>query len=274
MKTSGTSATLLRATAILMLTAGAASAQNGGGGFLWNRNSDWVPGSVQGGTANNPGPGAGSNTVWQYEFTQGGAFGSANPWYLQPTTLMTWDSGWWETGWGVWSKGNDTSPPILREKLIHNVHQSTVADVPLVRWRSPFSGITDLSIVGNLTLHWDGLAGLGRPVDVDVVIAKQTSAGATTLLFANGTNPGQTPYVKPNNFPSVGDMITIPIDIHNITMDIGDSIIITHRGRSGLFPLGAWVNLTDNLAFNAIPSPGTLGLLGAGAMVMARRRRR
>jgi hypothetical protein len=255
-------------TSALVLALGTAAHASGDGFFLWQRSLDWVPGTVQGGTANNPGPGQGGSTIWSYEYTQGGRLGAPDAWYTQPTTAMKWNESWYNTGWRVWSKDGAANPPILPERLIHNVHASTVADIPLVRWMSPLNIATDLSISGDLVVNWNGMNGVGRPVDVDVVIARQDAQrSATTVLFS-------TTVAKPNPFESVGDLITIPVNLPQISLNVGDSIIISHRGRHGMEPLGAWVNLYDNLTFSAIPAPGGLGLLVAGGLVMARRRRR
>lgn len=246
--------------AVMFATATTVQANN----FMWQRSADWLPGTAPGGTANNPGPGAGG-PVWQYEWTQGGALGSSNPWYAQPTNLMSWDPAWYNTGFGVWSKGDNVNPPIMHNRLVHNLHDTVKDDIPLVRWRAPFGQIDDLAINGNLIVHWTGMNGVGKPVDVDVVIAKQTQTG-TSVLFS-------TTVSKPNPFQSVGDMVTIPVSLSDIELGAGDSIIITHRGRHGFFPHGAWVNLIDNVTLTAIPSPGSLAVLGIGVFAVARRRR-
>jgi hypothetical protein len=235
--------------------------------LVWQRAADWIPGSVIGGTANNPSPAAGSPSVWQYEYTQGGPLGSSNPWYTQPSSLMTWDADWYGSGWGVWSRGDDMNPPVLAGRLVHNVHASAVQDVPIVRWNSPLGPVNDLAITGSLLINWNGAGGMGLPVDVDVVIAKQNALQTvTTLLFS-------TTVSKPNPFASIGDAVSIPVNLANLSMDPGESIIITHRGREGFSPAGGWVNLHDSLSFTSVPAPGSLGLLTLGALAIGRRRR-
>lgn len=255
----------IRASALTLVVATSA---NAGNGFTWQRTADWIPGTAAGGTANNPGPGAGGTTVWQYEWTSGGGLGSSNPWYSQPTNLMSWDPVWYDTGLGVWSAGDNASPPIMSNRLVHNVHESVVSKVPIVRWRAPVGSINDLGIAGSLTVNWNGMNGLGLPVDVDVVVAKQNATQtATTVLFS-------TMVSKPNPFPSVGDSVIIPINLQNIVLNQGESIIISHRGHHGFHPTGAWVNMYDNLVINtSIPAPGSLAMLGLGALAMGRRRR-
>jgi hypothetical protein len=230
------------------------------------RSSNWVAGTTQGGTQGNPGP-VGGTPVWQYETTQGGALGAANAWYKQTSELMTWDSAWYGTGWGVWSKGNDANPPILPSRLVHNVAASVHGDVPMVRFRNPLGNGAAININGSFQIAWNGIDGLGRPNDVDVVIAKFSAAlNDTTLLFSSTVS-------KPLPFPSVGDSINIPINLSGITLDDGDSIVISHRGRTPLAPLGAWINLYDNVTVSAIPAPGSFGLLGAAGILAFRRRR-
>jgi MYXO-CTERM domain-containing protein len=252
----------LVAAGVLIISAGAQ-----GQILVWQRGADWVPGGVFGGTVNNPAPAAGSSSVWQYEYAQGGALGSSNPWYTQATTLMTWDSDWYGSGWGVWSRGDDLNPPVLAGRLVHNVHASAVQDIPIVRWNSPLGPVNDLAITGTLLIDWNGAGGVGLPVDVDVVIARQNAQKtATTMLFS-------TTVSKPNPFASVGDWVSIPINLSSISVGLGESIIITHRGRGSFSPAGGWVNLHDNVSFTSVPAPGSLGLLTLGALALGRRRR-
>jgi MYXO-CTERM domain-containing protein len=231
------------------------------------RSTNWVAGTTQGGTQNNPNP-VGGLPVWQYETTQGGALGTANAWYKQSAELMTWDSAWYGTGWGVWSKGNDANPPVLPSRLVHNVAASVYNDVPLVRFQNPLGNGAAVSVNGSFQIAWNGVDGLGRPNDVDVVIAKYSAALNDTVLLYSTT------VSKPLPFPSVGDSVNLPINLSGITLDQGDSIIISHRGRTPLSPLGAWINLYDNVTVSAVPAPGAAGLLGAAGMLAVRRRRK
>ena len=230
---------------------------------------NFAPGTNQGSTVNNPST-VNGQAVWQYESVQGGGLGSLNPWYANTGTLMSWDPQWYQTGWGVWSKGNNANPPILAARLVHNVHSSVYNDIPMVRWLNPLGNGTQLSITGSFQINWNGLNGLGRPDDVDVVIAKfNSSLNTTTPLFT-------TTVSKPLPFPSVGDSVNIPINLTNISLNAGDSIVVTHRGQTALSPLGAWINLYDGVTFHAtaVPAPASAALLGMGGLFAARRRRR
>jgi hypothetical protein len=261
MKTRGVFRGGLRACAALAVAAGAAQAD-----VVWHRASDWVPGTVQGGSTNNPGPANGA-PAWRYVSAQGGGLGSANPWYAQTGNLMTWDSGWYSTGWGVWSKGDDLNPPILPGRLVHNVHPTTWADIPMVQFLNPYAAPTNFDITGTLTVNWNGVNGLGRPVNVDVVIAKHIAAtNTTTLLYSNTVS-------KPNPFPSVGDSVFLPVSLLQVSLAAGDSLIISQRGQNSVGPLGAWVNLYDDLNLSTIPTPAGLSLLGLAGLAAARRRR-
>lgn len=254
---------VLRAPLVLLIAASAAQAQQS-----WQRAVDWMPGTVQGSTANNPSP-VNGQPVWQYESVHGGALGSSNPWYASHDgNLLTWDPAWYQTGWGVWSHGNDVNPPILAGRMIHNVHASVYNDIPLVRWMNPVGDGAQVNLTGTLTLNWNGVDGLGRPVDVDVVIAKyDASLGTTSILFSRTV-------AKPHPIPSVGDSVLMPISISGVSLDSGDSLIFTERGRSALSPQGAWVNLYDNVVIRQVPAPGTAGLLAMAGIVAGRRRRR
>ena len=253
---------VLRAGAVLAVAAGSAQATQ-----VWQRATDWVPGTIAGATVNNPSP-VGGVPAWQYEVTQGGGLGSLNPWYKQPSQMMTWDPAWYATGWGVWSNGNDLNPPVLPSRLVHNVHTSVYNDIPVVRWLYPFGVAQPVDVTGTLTVNWNGVNGLGRPDNVDVVIAKHSAVGnITTILYS-------TTAVKPNPFPSVGDSVFLPISLIGVSMNAGDSLIFTHRGQNALGPLGAWINLYDNLNVSTIPSPGAAGVLGMAGLLAARRKRR
>jgi len=216
---------------------------------------------------NNPSSVAG-HAAWQYETTHGGGLGSQNPWYAQPGQLMTWDSAWYATGWGVWSNGDDLNPPILPSRLVHNVHPSVYDSIPVVRWLFPYASTQGVDITGTLTVNWNGVNGLGRPVNDEVVIARQSALDSTiTVLYS-------TTVSKPNPFPSVGDSVFLPISLLQVSMAQGDSLIFTHRGQNSVGPLGAWVNLYDNVTISTVPTPGAAGVLGMAGLLAVRRKRR
>lgn len=266
MKTGGFKTLSVRACVALAVLAGSAVA-GATPVQTWRRSTDWIAGTTQGGLTNNPSQ-VGGVSVWRYEWTTGGAIDSPNPWYKNPGSLMTWDGAWWQTGWGVWSKGDDNSPPILPGRMIHNVVASEYNNIPVVRWQNPLGNGGVVNLAGTLLVNWNGVNGLGRPGDVDVVIAKYSAASNTTSLLFSST------VAKPNPFPSVGDSVLLPVNLTNVHVDAGDSIMVTERGRTPLSPLGAWINLYDGITINAVPTPGAGALLGAAGLLAARRRRR
>lgn len=255
-------AMLLRAGVIAVTLAGSAQAD-----VVFQRATNWVPGIAQGSTVNNPST-VGGQATWQYEVVQGGdGLGSASPWYDQNSQLMKWDPAWYATGWGVWAKGDNLNPPVLPGRLIHNVHPTAWTDTPMVRWMNPM-GNTEASIAGTLTVNWNGVNGLGRPVNVDVVIAKQNSITNTTTILYSAT------VSKPNPFPSVGDSVLLPINLPAVALGTGDSIIVSHRGKNSVGPLGAWINLYDSIGITVVPAPGSMALFAMGGLIASRRKRR
>lgn len=236
----------------------------------WKRGVDWVPGFEQGSTINNPGPAAGGSFVWRYESIDGGgSLGSLDPWYRRERELLKWDGLWWETGVGAWSRGDDASPPIMQDRIIHNLHTSAYQHTPVVSWINPLGDGTQVEVSGSLTLRWTGVEGLGFPVDVDVVVAfEDASTGEITPLFS-GT------YSKPIQGPSVNDEVLIPIELSGaLTFDAGDALLVTHRGHDAFGPAGMWVTVFDDVNLTLVPTPGSVALLGVAGLLIGFRRKR
>jgi hypothetical protein len=79
--------------------------------------------------------------------------------------------------------------------------------------------------------------------------------------------------LKPNNFPSIGDLVNLPIQIADLMLQPGESIIVSHRARNST-PVGApggWIHLHDTLT--VIPTPSGAAILALGALTLVRRRR-
>lgn len=252
----------------LVLACGASASAQYTIGDSWDRSAQWLPGAMHGTTINNPSPDGMGNMVWSYEHAFGGGFSSSNPWFEQPSTPMTWDSSWWKTGWGVWSRGNNFSPPILAERLIHTLSAKSANTMPMVRWTNPAGDGTLISISGDLTIGWQGFNGVGYESTVEVVIAVvDSSSGTITPLYTNTVT-------KPSSAP-VKEFLSLPILLSGIVLDDGDSILFTHRAQAASIPAG-WVSMYDDvsLTFTTIPAP-SVGALGAvlGLAAAARRRR-
>lgn len=239
------------------------------GQVVWQRTNDWTPGVVQGSTTNNPGPAHGVPAVWKYEWTQGGPLGSSNPWYAQPRTTSKWDQLWWQTGTGAWTSDDDSGPPIMQDRIIHNLHTSTYDSVPVVSWINPMGDGTQVNVSGSLRLRWSGGQGLGFPVDVDVVVGVQDAFSGIVTPLLSGT------FSKPSGVPSVNEELLISVDGKgSVTLDAGDMIIVTHRAREAFGPIGMWATVFDDVSITLVPAPGAAAFFGLAGLIAGTRRRR
>ncbi|MCH7793277.1 MAG: metallophosphoesterase [Planctomycetes bacterium] len=215
-------------------------------GFEWNRHSQWTPGAQAGSTANNPGPDPVGVPVWRYEWVSGGPIGSANPWYQHLGPLLVWDPDWFGIGEGAWAMADDTNPPVFQNRLTHNIEVSSWDRVPMVRWLNPLGDCAAVDLGGTLRVAWSGQGGLGSPVDVDVVIAMaNASSGVYEVLLAQRVS-------KPTPVVSAGESVTIPVDIRDIAMDAGDSIVVSCRAIADSGASGRWIVLFDDLSFTNV----------------------
>lgn len=248
------------------LVAGASASAQYSVGETWARKLSWTAGT-HGTTINNPSPDQKGNDVWSYEYASGGGLGSSNPWFGESTTLMTWDNSWWKTGQSVWSRGNNFSPPIMSERLIHTLSLKSSNTMPIVRWTSPIAQPSYIGVTGDLTIGWQGMAGSGFQADVEVVIAVVDSAsGSVTPLYT-------TVVIKPSA-STTQEFLTLPIALGGIHVDLGDSLIFTHRAQAGALPSG-WISMYDkvNVTLAQVPAPATGALAAMLGLAMTRRRR-
>lgn len=251
------------AAAGLLVSAGAASAQQ------WNRNLEWTPGTSPGSSGGNPGPGQGGQAIWGYQaVTGGGALGSASAWYERSRSRLEWDDQWWNTGSSAWATGDDLSPPVMQDRIIHNLHTSTFDAVPMVSWTNPLAGSTQVDVTGSLRLRWTGNDGIGMPVDVDLMLGLyDASLGVTTPLLAHT-------YAKPTAAPTFEEEVVIPVAFPGLLLDAGDEIVLTHRGRESFGPRGMWVTVFDGgMNITLVPAPGAAAVLGMAGLAAVRRRR-
>lgn len=252
-----------------LLFAAPSMAQQYSPGFEWNRSANWQPGTTPGSTAGNPQPDGEGNAAWQYEWAVGGPVGAPDEWFGQPSQLMVWDQDWYGIGsGGAWVKDDNVNPPIFNNRMTHNSHVSQYEAIPMVRWINPVGDGTLVDIVGNLNVAWSGHDLIGVPMDVEVVIAlNDFSAGVTSILSDELVS-------KPNQLPSVGDSTNIPVSIGQVSLDQGDSIIVTLRAQRSVAGDGRWVVLEDSLSVTLIPAPGAAGVMGMAGLIALRRRRR
>jgi hypothetical protein len=266
MRSKATRAFALCVSGLLAFTAAQPATAQYSAGFNWNRASDWAPGAEQGSGLNNPGPDAVGSAVWAYEVGTGGGLNTIDPWFDGATRPLTWDDAWWDSGQGAWSDGDNVNPPIFANRMTHNLGAGNISDVPIIRWHNPAGDSAALELTGALRILWTGDQYIGAPTDVDVVVGlHDASADSIALLF-------QSTIAKPHQGLSVGDEAEVPIHLAGITVDEGDSIFISARGRD-ILP-GRWIDIHDGqMAITLVPGPGAAVLLAAAAFVAARRRR-
>lgn len=257
--------------AVVAISSGQAALAQYDTGDSWHRASDWAPGAVPGSTFGNPGPGFDGVGVWRYEFASGGGgLGSDNPWYQQPTTLLTWDNNWWGNGFGAWTAGDDINPPIRQGRMTHNLVGTHFDTAPLVRWLLPSgAGDTALSISGEFEVLWTGHEFRGDEIDAELIIARETAGGDFDVLFSDRLS-------KPTAGVSIGDTRSTSVDISSIVLSEGDSLIFSGRGVSSVgWTEGRWLGISDDLTLTVvpIPAPASLALLGLGGLAAMRRRR-
>lgn len=219
-------------------------------GFTWQRSSDWrvQPASYAGTTNGNPVPDSMGNPVWSYEWVQGGgALGTANPWYIQPSRRLVWDMNWYATGASGWARADDVgngvaqdyTPLVMQTAMTQSLSPTppiTSPDQsPLVRWMNPADEPLQLSISGIFSVGWEGLTG-GYPVNVDLVVAQESAAGAFHILFTNTVS-------KPHS-DATAEVLDVPVNTSAL-VNPGDNLLITLRANGT--NIGNWITLADPL---------------------------
>ncbi len=257
-------------TCIFSLANSSALAQTYNAGFSWSRAADWTvePNSYAGTANGNPVSDSMGNPVWSYEWVQGGAgLGSSDPWYTQTSQRLLWDTNWYGQGYPVWSRasvaGNgvsqDYNPMVAQSYMLQNLANSppisSADQSPLVRWIDPLSQSTLLSITGTLRVEWQGATG-GYPVNVDLVIAQESSAGIFDILFSDTVS-------KPHN-DTTTEFLDVPVSTTTLA-NPGDSLVYSLRanGESS----GNWITLDDPLTITIVPEPAAVAMLGLGGVV-------
>ncbi|MDA1266656.1 MAG: hypothetical protein O2816_16370 [Planctomycetota bacterium] len=203
----------------------------------WDRDNDWTipPDAAHGTTQGNPAPDMQGHLVYHYEYvTTGGGLGTANPWYLEPTTPLTWDKSWYgsEGGWSV----GDNFGCVMRPGSVTHPGQWP-GYVPIVRWRNTTGQKADVDLTGMLWIGWSGDFQSAYPVDVDYVVGLWDAGSGTTVVLQADT------LIKPTQDNSV-EAVPITLDILGLRLDPGDEIFWTLRGWESTFQ-GKWVTMND-----------------------------
>jgi len=235
-------------------------------GFTWDRSADWTPGVHGSAGVNNPGEDAAGADVWSYEsVVGGGGADSANPWFHEPSQPMVWDSDWLPSS-GVWARSLNTTPIIDQTGLLHQATPPKFDGAPLLRWINPVGDGGQIEVSGTLVVEWASTLDTTMAVQSEVLLGlHDASAGEVIPLFetvAEKPTPGEGPH----------EFIELELDVLSVSVDEGDSIVLTHRAVEPI--QFGWVNLVDqDLAITYIPAPGSAGLMVAAGLCAFRRRR-
>ncbi|MBK8164369.1 MAG: T9SS type A sorting domain-containing protein [bacterium] len=222
-------------------------------GHIWNRQSDWLPGTSPLTQAGNPNLDTQGNMIWRYEWATGGAIGAPDVWYEAPTSLMYWDPNWY--GAAAWCRGNDLYPGITPTRAVHALTPDAHPYVPIIRWINTSTDGGTYSISGQLLIEWTGPTGIGSPCDVDLVVAHwDMSRGDVTPILA-------ATLTKPNPDDSSGDSVLVPVDVQ-AELGIADQLVVSARGRSTT-TAPRWIVLTDDLDITLLEVPDPARQLAA-----------
>ena len=187
----------------------------------WDRSEDWT-------VTQNPDDDSLGNLTWAYRYVgRGDSLDGATPWYQQPATDMVWITDHWQ-------QTAATGPDIYNEYL--QCRPDATAN-PIVCWTNTTGETLAPYLAGRLIVQWS--AGTD-PVDVEVVIAKKTAAGAYQELLAQTV-------AHPN--PSSPDLqhLDIAVDLSCGTVDPDDQFLISIRPATAL-TAGA-IQTKDDLVF-------------------------
>jgi parallel beta-helix repeat protein len=207
-------------------------------GDVWDRSSDWTPGTTPGSTAGNPDAGVTVGGAWQYESVPlSGSLGTSfNPWYTQPPSKLTWDASWFG-GAGVWSSGNDTRPAIFRAGILTGLDDAAEPNgrrVPIVRWMNQTGQDITVDVSGSLTQSW---VDKGTPFDPDnhapfeFVMMLQNADGTKSLL-------------KMETREFLERDVPISVSIPALQIPAGASIFYTYRYQGASRP--GYISLNDD----------------------------
>lgn len=195
---------------------------------VWNRSTDWTPGTTQGSTDGNPDLGVKPSGAWLYESVPlGRALGQNNPWYAGTPTKLTWDINWNSSGVGGWTDGDNVAPLVQSTTITQTLNNTRV---PVVRWLNLTGSAVTVALSGAFSLSWNTDGGPAFTKTIEFLMMLQNPDGTRTpLVMETRRSP---------------DTVGIPIDLRAVQVPAGGSIFYTFRyedaaGRAG------WITLND-----------------------------
>ena len=196
------------ALALLAATGSAASAQFVTGG-LWNRFIDWAdPATV---------PANPSRAVWQYETINLTRLTSDTPWFAQATEPARWQPDPEAPGQGKWVAGPEGNAVFQRDRA--RVIGGDEAISPVARWHNPAGDGSPISITGRVRFQVDSES---SEAGLELVVAVTDRWGNIRPLYTQSLTAEE-----------VGEMssrgLVVPIELRNVIVNQGDSIILTAR---------------------------------------------
>lgn len=219
----------LAAFTLLSATGSAASAQFVNGG-LWNRFIDWSdPATV---------PANPSRAVWRYETISLTRLSADTPWFAQPTEPARWQPDPEAAGQGKWVAGPDGDAIFQRDRA--RVIGGDEAVSPVARWSNPAGDGSPISITGRVRFQVDSDS---AEAGLELVVAVTDRWGNVRPLYTQSLTPEEVGETANRG-------LVVPIELRNVIVNQGDSIIITARvddlGASGEDPIV--VDLMDDVS--------------------------
>jgi hypothetical protein len=223
--------------------------------FQWQRSYNWTtpPASAAGTSAGNPDDDSLGTPVWHALYTYGGRLNSVNPWYLEPTVPMVWDTSWYGGG-GAWAAGNDLNPPIGPGNLVDN-RVDSAGRIPVVHWEAPIDLPDVLIVEGELSISWSGGGDqASNRAPMEVVIAHLRGGAELSRFTRTGYRQNCTSW----SCQPWTEVSSIRLEFPGVQQ--GDRIVISGRTLTAAdgHPQHGWTVLGDNLTFRYSCTPAPL----------------